>query len=411
MIPLNARLEEYRAYISLFGSNPIFILSIMRRTKPLNKMKNTRLIGLVFIANLFINPILVAQVTNTAMIDTTNVKLKGRFSMEGYIDVYYGYDFSKPASKERPYFVSMARHNEININLAYISVKYTSPSVRAKFIPGFGSYINANYATEQGVLKNIVEGNIGVKLFKNKEIWLDIGVLGSPYTNESAISKDHLMYSRSFAPEYVPYYLSGAKLTVPLGKKVNFYLYLLNGWQQIRDVNDSKSIGTQIEYRPNDNLLINWNTYIGNENSELRPDFGNRYFTDVFFIYNQGKFSGTSCFYVGAQETRLPNGTMENQIWYNANLIGKYNFISKVSLSGRLEYFDDPKSVQISPINPVNGFSSSSASLCLNYAIEENALFRLESRSFFSNKDVYKNAKGNPTKNSQMIIGSITIWF
>ncbi len=372
-------------------------------------MKNIQII--ILLVGLFIPNILCAQVVNTGVMDTTDVKVKGKFVVEGYIDAYYGYDFSKPTSKERPYFVSSARHNEMNINLAYVSVKYTSERVRARFAPGFGSYINANYAAEQGVLKNIVEGNVGVKLFKNKEIWLDFGVLGSPYTNESAISKDHLMYSRSFAPEYVPYYLSGAKLSVPLGKKVNFYLYLINGWQQIRDVNDSKSIGTQLEYRPNENLLVNWNTYIGNENSEVRPDFGNRYFTDVYFIYSKGKFSGTSCFYVGAQETKLPTGSAETQLWYNANIICKYNFTPKVSLSGRLEYFDDQKSVQISPINPVNGFSSSSASLCVNYAIEENVLFRLESRSFFSNKNVYQNASGNPVSNSQLLIGSVTVWF
>ncbi len=377
-------------------------------------MKNTRIINKLiffFSFSILIYTNLYAQITNTGLMDTTDINRKGKFVVEGYIDAYYGYDFSKPSGNERPYFVSSARHNEMNINLAYISVKYASSRVRAKFVPGFGSYINANYALEQGSLRNIVEGNVGVKLFKDKEIWLDVGVLGSPYTNESAISKDHLMYSRSFAPEYVPYYLSGAKLSVPLGKKVNFYFYLLNGWQQIKDVNDSKSIGTQLEYRPNDNLLINWDTYVGNENSETRPDFGNRYFTDIYFIYSKGKFSGTSCFYVGLQETKNAMGTMENQFWYNANMIGRYSFTPKFSLSGRLEYFDDQKSVQISPINPVNGFSSSSASLCLNYAIEENVLFRLESLSFLSSKDVYKNAEGNPVKNSQLLISSVTIWF
>ncbi len=351
------------------------------------------------------------QVVNTSVMDTLEAKLKGKVVIDGYVDAYYGYDFSQPGTKERPYFVSMARHNEANINLAYVAVKYTSSRVRARFVPGFGSYVNANYAAEQGVLKNIIEGNVGIKLLKSKEIWLDFGVLGSPYTNESAISKDHLAYTRSFAPEYVPYYLSGAKLSMPLGKKVNFYFYLLNGWQQIRDVNNSKSIGTQLEYRPNDNLLINWNTYIGNENSELRPDFGNRYFTDIYFIYSKGKFSGTSCFYIGAQEAKRMRGATETQWWYNANLIGRYHVTPAVSLTGRIEYFDDPKSVQISPINPINGFTSSSASLGLNYAIEDNILLRLESRSFFSSKQVYQNAEGNPTSNSQLLISSMTVWF
>ncbi|SFF08657.1 Putative beta-barrel porin-2, OmpL-like. bbp2 [Thermoflexibacter ruber] len=362
---------------------------------------------LVFLFYLLSNSNLYAQKASLANIDTVNSK----FVVGGYIDVYYGYDFSQPKDKDRAYFVNSARHNELNINLAYISVEYTSSRMRAKFIPGFGTYMNANYAAEQGTLKNIVEGNIGIKLFKNKEIWLELGVLGSPYTNETAISKDQLMYSRSFAPEYVPYYLAGAKLGIPLSKKVHFSLYLLNGWQQIRDVNESKSIGTQLEYRPHNSLLISWSTYIGNENSVIRPDFGNRYFTDVYFIYKKGKFTGTSCFYVGSQETKHAAGKTEHQIWYNANLIGSYKFAPKFSLSGRLEYFNDPKSVQISPINPVNGFSSASASLCLNYSIEKNILARLESRSFFSDKTVFQNSESNPMKNSQLLIGNITVWF
>jgi len=348
-----------------------------------------------------------AQNNLSAPVDT----MSNQWVIGGYIDTYYGYDFSQPKDKDRPYFVNSARHNELNINLAYISMEYNSARVRAKFAPGFGTYMNANYAAEQGTLKHIVEGNIGVKLFKNKEIWLDVGVLGSPYTNESAISKDQLMYSRSFACEYVPYYLAGAKLGIPAGKGVHLSLYLLNGWQQIIDVNESKSLGTQLAYRPNDYLLINWNTYIGNENSSSRPDFGNRYFTDVYFIYKRNKFSGTSCAYIGVQEAKNAMGEVKNYFWHNINLIGSYQFTSKFSLSGRLEYFDDPNSVQISPVSLVNGFSSASTSLCVNYSIEKNILIRLESRSFFSKKEVYQNSEGNPVKNSQLLIGSIAVWF
>lgn len=154
-----------------------------------------------------------SQVINTATLDTTDFNFEGKVRVEGYLDVYWGYDFTKPADGNRPYFVSMSRHNEITVNLAYIDVKYSSSRLRARFVPGFGSYINANYATEPGTLKNIVEASAGVRMFKDKNIWIDGGVLGSPYTNESAISKDHLAYTRSFAPEYVPYYLSGVKLS------------------------------------------------------------------------------------------------------------------------------------------------------------------------------------------------------
>eukprot|EP01035_Chromulina_nebulosa_P056617 gene56617-77590_t len=36
-----------------------------------------------------------------------------------------------------------------------------------------GTYANANLGAETGVLKNILEANIGIKISKNKNLWLD----------------------------------------------------------------------------------------------------------------------------------------------------------------------------------------------------------------------------------------------
>ncbi len=103
-------------------------------------------------------------------------------------------------------------------------------------------------------------------------------------------------------------------------------------------------------------LLINWNTYIGNENSSSRPDFGNRYFTDIYFIYKRNKFSETSFAYIGVQEAKSAMVELKNYFWYNLNVIGSYKFTAKFSLSGCLEYFDDPNSVRISSVSLVKGF-------------------------------------------------------
>ncbi|MCU0354881.1 MAG: porin [Cytophagales bacterium] len=354
------------------------------------------------------------QVVNTATLDTSDVNAKGKITVGGYIDLYYGYDFNRPPSGDRPYFVSMGRHNEATVNLAFVDVKYTASRVRARFVPGFGTYMNANYAAEPGTLRNIVEGNVGVRLFRNKNIWLDAGVLGSPYTNESAISKDHLMYTRSFAPEYVPYYLSGVKLTLPLGEKVTAYLYGLNGWQVIQDNNAGKALGTQLEYRPGTKWLLNWNTYVGDERSEAAPQNRMRYFSDVYFIYNpDGRFSATGCVYGGVQN-REANGSSTSATWWQANLTGRYRFTDQISLSGRIEWFDDPDNVQITPVTASDvrplGFRSGSAGLCLNVKVTDNAMFRFEGRQFFSNTDVFQR-EGTAVRNSSLLISNLTVWF
>ena len=365
---------------------------------------------ILLLSILFSSDFLNAQIVNTDVMDTADFDYQGKVTVGGYIDTYYGYDFNKPSSGERSYFVSSARHNEMTINLAYVEVKYSSSRLRARFVPGFGSYVNTNYAAEPGSFKNIIEGSVGVKIFPDKNLWLDAGVLGSPYTNESAISKDHLMYTRSFAPEYVPYYLSGVKLSMPLNKKINFYFYLLNGWQQIVDQNKGKSIGTQIEYRPSNYWLINWNTYVGDERSSVAPQNRTRYFSDVYIIYTKGKLSATGCVYAGIQDRENANNAKQSDKWWQANLIGRYNFTDKVSLSGRVEYFSDPKSVQITPITNVSGFSTYSTGLCLNLHIASNIMARFEGRTFFSDKEVYAK-DSNPSKTSNLLISNLTIWF
>jgi hypothetical protein len=348
-----------------------------------------------------------AQIINTATMDTVETTVIGRLAVGGYMDTYYGYNFNRPSSGTNPYFVTSNRHDEMNVNLAYIDLRYRATNFRARFVPGFGTYINSNYTNEPGALKNIVEASIGLKLSTKHNIWVDVGVLGSPYTNESAISKDHLMYTRSFAPENVPYYLTGVKVSVPLNTKWTAYLYLLNGWQIIQSNDKNKAIGTQVEFRPNKKMLFNWDTYFGGNQTAQRPDFRNRYFTDLYWIYKANeKFDFTSCIYIGFQERS--NAASAN--WWTANLIGRCHFTEKVSISGRVEYYND-SGVHQFPARGVLAFRSYSTGFCLNYQANRNALLRLEGRQFFSPDDLYVDAQQKPTATSSLLIGSLTAWF
>ncbi len=355
---------------------------------------------------------LFAQVVNTGITANYDSLETDKVKIGGYIDTYYGYDFNEPETSDRPYFVSSSRHNEININLAYIEVQYTNNKVRGRLVPGFGTYINANYANEKGSLKNLLEANIGVRLSEKKDIWVDAGVIGSPYTNETAISKDHLMYTRSLASEYVPYYLTGVKLSVPINDKWKAYGYILNGWQVISDVNNPLSVGTQVEYRPTKTTLINWDTYIGDESSSANPEYRTRYFTDIYFIYDSPKkWSVTACAYVGVQSKKDSLGVKSDAVWWQVNTIVDYQIASKISVSGRVEYFNDLESVQIVPITNEKGFDTYSVSLGFNYKIVSKAIFRIEARSFYSERNMFVNANGNPDQFSNLLVASLAVWF
>src|SRR6202161_4868980 len=67
---------------------------------------------------------------------------KRNLTLEGYVDVYYSYAASHPVGGTRPYMVNYNRDNEINLDLAYISLKYNTDRLRATFTPGYGTYID-----------------------------------------------------------------------------------------------------------------------------------------------------------------------------------------------------------------------------------------------------------------------------
>jgi hypothetical protein len=346
----------------------------------------TRVLWVIFILELG-----VCQALAQEKVDST-VKTffkKGHLTLEGYVDVYYSYAFSHPVGGTRPYWVSYNRDNEINLDLAYISLKYTSDRVRASFTPGYGTYMNANYAIERQTLQNILEASVGIRLFKGKDIWLDGGVFNSPYTNESVYSFDQLTYTRSIGADNTPYYLTGAKLTMPLSAKWTAYLYLLNGWQVIESQHDPLDFGSQLEFKPDSNWDINWNTYIGNESSIDNPGYRRRLFGDWYATFTaSSKWSFSADVYSGWQQ-RYEGSALRTRNWWNVNGCARYTFLPGNSFSLRVEHFDDASEVLIKPVTSAPGFKLSGASLGYNLSITEDAMIRVEGRYFRSPFGLY----------------------
>ncbi|MCF8254424.1 MAG: porin [Bacteroidia bacterium] len=337
----------------------------------------------------------------------------GKLTVSGLVDVYWGSDLGQTNNLERPYASSSARLHEIIINMAYIGLSYEEERVRAKFVPGFGTYINSNNAQEPGSLKNILEANAGFKLFNKKDIWLEAGIFGAPYTNESAISKDNWLYTRSMAAENSPYYLSGLRLSYPITDKLTARIFLMNGWQQMVDLNKPHSLGTQLEYKPNKKSTLSWSTYLGSEQTNQTPLYRNRYFNDAYFIYEASKkLSLSTDVYFGLQEVKDTLNNKENpHTWWQANLQAKFQFTPKVSLSGRIEYMQDKDEVVIPAATSSPHFSATSGSLCFNYHLTQNAVFRLEGRTYISDSNLFPSEKKGEVKGYSFVMGSLCIGF
>ena len=95
---------------------------------------------------------ILAASSASGQVDTSAATL----TFSGYAEVYYTYDFNKPADHNRPsFFYSHNRHNEFNLNLGFVKANYSAERIHANVALAAGTYMNANYAAEPGVLKNI----------------------------------------------------------------------------------------------------------------------------------------------------------------------------------------------------------------------------------------------------------------
>jgi len=351
-----------------------------------------------------------AQLTGQPVPQQQEKEPKPVVSWSGYVEAYYTYDFNKPMDNNRPGFIySHNRHNEFNLNLGFLKGSYTAQSVRANLSLGAGSYMSANYAAEPGVLKNLFEADAGIKLCKKKNFWLDAGIMPSHIGFESAISKDCQTLTRSILADNTPYFEAGAKITYTTDdSKWLLSVLALNGWQRIKRVkgNSLMSWGTQIQYKPNERVLLNYSSFIGTD----KPDSArlNRFFHNLYGIFTlSDKLGLTLGFDIGTEE-KTPNAGGSNT-WYSPVGMLKYSINDKWTLAARAEYYSDPHGVIIATGTP-NGFKTTGYSLNIDYAPATNVLVRLEGRSF-SSKDKVFVKNNSMTNNNTFISGSIAVSF
>lgn len=306
--------------------------------------------------------------------------------ISGYIDCYYAYNFTEPGTKNMPFAYNHNRHNEFNVNNVLVGLKYSNRRLRSNLLLHAGTYVKANYAAEPTLLQFINEASVGVKL--TKKMWLDAGIMPSHIGMETAISKDNWTLTRSLCAENSPYYETGAKLSFIPNSKWSFAALVLNGWQNIEEKNNNKAIGTQVQFVPNKNWLINYSSFLG-EGKNL-PDSLKiiRHFHDVYFTWLiSDKLAFASVFDFGYEQKSTTDKTFAG--WYTPALFVRYKISKQWNTCLRAEYFNNQNRI-IGINSEVAGFS-----LNLDYAPMENALIRIEGKIFPT-----RGTQGNFTSHS-----------
>lgn len=351
-----------------------------------------------------------AVLLSLAAMAQDTAKQTSPLTISGYAEAYYSYDFNKPADNNRPGFLySHNRHNEFTANLAYIKAAYNTERIRANVALAAGTYINANYAAESGVMKNIFEANAGYKVSTKHNLWFDIGIFPSHIGFESAVSKDCWALTRSLMAENSPYYESGAKLTYSTNDgKWTFSALALNGWQRIKrvDANSKMNWGTQVAYKPTSRITLNYSTFYGSD----KPDSVrlNRLFHNIYGIFQFADQWGFTAGLDIGTEQKTKGGSAMNT-WYSPVGILRFTPVSKWAFALRGEYYEDKNGVIIATGTP-NGFRTSGISINADYLPFSNLALRAEAR-WLKSKDAIFSKDDIATDNTTTVTFSAAVSF
>ncbi len=202
---------------------------------------------------------------------------------------FYEYNWNRPDDRVNILRAYDTRANTMGIQQAALVFDY-APAVDKN--RRFGVRLDLQYgqATEtvQGGAANEPRPNVyrqvwqayGTYVFPvGRGLQLDFGKFASNLGYETNYAKDNQAFSRAYLFNFLPFYHSGVRLTLPVSDKITLMYMLTNGIQQTEDVNNFKSNHVAGIIKPISSITWTVSYYFGQE----QPDGGLPDGPDGFF--------------------------------------------------------------------------------------------------------------------------------
>lgn len=132
---------------------------------------------------------------------------------------------------------------------------------------GAGSTVRLVGAPEPGPseLKYLQQAYVSVLAPVGSGLTIDVGKFVTPAGAEVIETQDNWNYSRGILFAWaIPYYHAGIRATYAANDRVSVTGFVLNGWNDVKDRNQSKSFAAQVTVKPGDRVSVN-GTWIGGE--------------------------------------------------------------------------------------------------------------------------------------------------
>ncbi len=334
-----------------------------------------------------------------------------RVTVGAFVDGAYAFDFNRPPTRDRSFTTQPARHNEFNVNLAFVDVTVTGRRLRGRLALQAGTSVQSNYAAEprQGAVsgdalaRTIQEAYAGYQV--TPRLWIDGGIFFSNAGMESWISRDNPVYTRSLVADYSPYYSTGVRATWQATPEVKVRADVVNGWQNISENNDDKSVGLRVDVAATPTTSIAWYGYAGNEPGSQRRLFNGVGVTSRI----ADRLDLLAQFDVGGQ--RRTSEADSTHLWYGATVVGRLWVTAAWAIVARVERYDDAKQVLVTTATGAP-FRANGASFGVDVRLDDGAWWRTEVRGMAADGAVFPTSRSSGvSKQNAMVVTSLALTF
>jgi hypothetical protein len=314
----------------------------------------------------------------------------------GFIDGYYGYNFNKPGSMKNLYRNFDFNHNQFSLNYAELAIERKPGPLGFRVDVGFGdaaTLVGAGDPAGPDIYRNFQQAYLSAS---HKKLQVDFGKFVTWAGAEVIETKDNWNYSRSLLFAWaIPYYHFGTRAVVTANDKVSLGGFVVNGWNNVAENNEAKTVGAQVILKPVPKFTFTQNYIVGKE------QVGNpvRHLVDSIATLDVApNFSLMANYDYGMDRSHA--GRVR---WQGIALYGRVTPTPKFRISPRIEWFDDPQ-----------GFTTGTSqtlkegTLSLDYVVNEGMFLRGEYRYDWSDRSVFeRNQRGILSHQSTLTLGVV----
>ncbi len=320
-------------------------------------------------------------------------------SWSGFVDVYYSKNFDNPSNQMNQLRNFDIYENQFSLNLAQITLREKPQPVGFHIDLGYGTTndvvqgllntLTGHMSPMASTLDMVEQAYLSAIIPIGAGLNIDLGKFTTLLGYEVINTNGNWNYSRSLLFSWaVPYYHTGIRLLYPFTGNFTAALYLVNGWNNVVAINNSKTIGLGLNYSPSTATTISLNGLTGFEQPAGVP-YGK---TDVGELIVTQQIGGNLSLATDAVYGRERVAGVLN-IWKGIAAYAKYDLDSKSDIGLRGEIYYDPEGYTTGVTFPKATFKEITATY--EYRPWSHLILMFEARDDFANSKTFLSA-GSP---------------